>query len=322
MQTVLITGGLGYIGSHTIVQLPNNYEPIIVDNLSNSSITTLASLEKLTQKNLKLCVLDMCDIQALETVFKNNKIDIVIHFAAYKSVSQSVENPLAYYKNNLESTINLLTLMKKYSVSKLIFSSSCSVYGNQSGVVTEETPFGKAQSPYANTKQICEQLIENSKIETIILRYFNPVGVHPSLLLGEDKSSISLVPALVRGNLKVFGHDYDTKDGTPLRDYVHVMDIADAHVCALERFKKTACKLEIYNLGSGKGSTVLEVIKSFEKVSGKKLDYTVVERRVGDVEKIYADTTLAISLLKWKPKYSLTEMILSYWKYYIHNLKE
>ena len=319
MQKVLIAGGLGYIGSHTITQLPSNYEPIIIDNLSNSSITTLTNLEKITHTKLSLYVLNMCDITAFEKIFQTHKIDVVIHFAAYKSVSDSMINPLLYYKNNLESTINLLMLMKKYDVKKLIFSSSCSVYGNTSGVVTEETPFGKAQSPYANTKQICEQIIINSDIETIILRYFNPVGVHQSLLLGEDKMSISLVPALVRGSLKVFGHDYDTKDGTPLRDYVHVMDIADAHVCALQRFEKVHKRIEIYNLGSGNGSTVLEVIKSFEKVSKTKCDYQIVERRPGDVDKIYADTTLANILLKWKPKYSLDEMILSYWKYHIHN---
>lgn len=321
MQTVLVTGGLGFLGAATVVQLlKSNYHVIILDNLSNSNFETLKHLETITQKKIPCKILDMCHKSLLDAFFYFNKIDIVIHFAAFKSVPESVNNPLKYFENNLISTMNLLSTMNKYNVSKLVFSSSCSVYGNTSGIVTEETPFGKAQSPYALTKQMCEQMINNTHhIDTIILRYFNPVGVHPSLLLGEDRLSPNLVPVIVRNkNVKVFGQDYDTKDGTPLRDYVHVMDIADAHVCALERLKPNC--LEIYNLGSGTGSTVLEVIEAFERVSGQKSLYEIVGRRQGDADKIYADTTLAQTLLNWKPKYSLDEMVLSYWRYYQRHL--
>ncbi len=319
MEYALITGGLGYIGSHTITQL-KKYEIIIVDNLSNSKISTLNALEIITGKKIIFYDVDICEHQQnLEHIFKNHKINMVIHFAALKSVADSVRNPLKYYRNNILSTINLLMVMIKFQVNNLVFSSSCSVYGNACGIVTEETPFGKAQSPYAQTKQICEQIIESSDIQNkIILRYFNPVGVHPSLLLGEDTSSTSLVPIIVRGeNIKVFGGDYSTKDGTPVRDYIHIMDIAQAHIKAMERLYKVSLrKPEIYNLGSGKPSTVLEVISAFEKVSDQKCTYEIVNRRVGDVDAVFADISLAFLVLRWKPSYSLDEMILSYWKYY------
>ncbi len=318
METVLVTGGLGYIGSHTVTQL-NNYKVVIIDNLRNSQLKTHAILEKITGRKIHFHYIDMCNLNSFAQLFKMYKFDHVIHFAALKSVPESIQNPLDYFYNNITSTINLLTLMERYNVKNLIFSSSCSVYGNTSNVVTETTPFGIPLSPYAHTKQICEQIITSCQKNIhsiIILRYFNPVGVHDSFLLGEDKSSISLVPVIVRNeNVKIFGCDYDTIDGTPLRDYVHIMDIVQGHICAL---KKINCitGIEIYNLGSGVGSTVLEVIQSFERVSGQKVSYEIMPRRNGDVAKIFADNQLARKNLNWCPHFSLDQMILSYWNYY------
>jgi UDP-glucose 4-epimerase len=337
-MTVLVTGGAGYIGSHTIIELiQKGYTKIIsVDNYSNSEEKTYERIEAITNYKVHYYSIDLTKKEDCEKIFEENTIDSIIHFAAFKSVPESVENPLAYYRNNLESLINLLDCCCKYSCNKIIFSSSCSVYGNSKELpVTEVTPLGVAESPYAQTKFIGENIIRdtvksNSKLKAIILRYFNPVGAHISGIIGEPASDRpnNLVPYItqtaagLKDKLQVFGGDYNTKDGTCIRDYIHVTDIADAHVLALEYISRSINNCEVFNLGTGNGVTVLEAIKSFESVNNLRLNYEIVERRLGDVEAVYANNEKAIKMLGWKPKYSLDDMMESAWKWQQHLLNE
>lgn len=329
MSKILVTGGCGYIGSHTLVDLiEHGYEVICVDNNSRSGLELIRGVEKITGKSIKLYKIDICELEKIRDVFRENDISGVIHFAAYKSVDESVGDPLLYFSNNLVSQINLLQCTEEFKIPHFVFSSSCSVYGNADSIpVTEETPLKKAESPYGMTKQVGEDMIINlSKISTtkfILLRYFNPTGAHPSSLIGEmpmGKPS-NLVPAITQfaigkiPALKVFGTDYDTRDGSCIRDFIHVSDIAHAHTLALEHLKKekqnSAC--EIYNLGTGNGVTVLEVIGAFEKVTGKKLNFEKAGRRPGDVIAVYANNNKARKNLGWTPKFDLAAMMKTAW---------
>jgi len=327
---ILVTGGTGYIGSHTVVELQQQgYEVIIVDNLSNSSAGVAERITMITGIKPELQVFDLCDAVKTDRLFSENQdIAAVIHFAAHKSVGESVQNPLKYYKNNLLSTINLLESMVKFKVRNIAFSSSCTVYGQPEKLpVTEQTPLLKAESPYGNTKKIMEDMIADAVkaggLNAISLRYFNPIGAHESALIGEAPADIpdNLVPYLtqtaigIRSFLRVFGNDYNTPDGTPVRDYLHVVDLAKAHVVALKRMLdgKTVSGYEVFNLGTGKGISVMEVIHSFEKVTGVKLNYQVVDRRPGDIEKIWADPSFANHELGWKAEKSLDDMMRSAW---------
>jgi UDP-glucose 4-epimerase len=340
METIIVTGGAGYIGSHTIIELLQNtsYHIISIDNFSNSTKETFNRIEAITGKQVENLDIDICDLQKLELAIKQVKNPIgVIHFAAYKSVGDSVLNPLAYYHNNITSLVNILSVCKTFHIPQFIFSSSCSVYGNVSELpVTENTAFSIAESPYAHTKQIGEDIVSNfakseSFFNNVLLRYFNPVGAHQSGLNGElskDKPS-NLVPFITQSAigilppLTVFGDDYDTRDGSCIRDYIHVSDIADAHVKALNYLieKKNSQQTSIFNLGTGNGVSVFECIHSFEKVSHQKLNYHIGKRRPGDVINIYANNTLAKSQLNWQPKYNLDDMMLSAWKWEL-NLKD
>jgi UDP-glucose 4-epimerase len=327
---ILVTGGTGYIGSHTVVELiQKGFEVLIVDNLSNSTAAVIERIEMITGVKPPLEVFDLCDANKTRMLFENNAdIAAVVHFAASKSVGESVRDPLKYYRNNLVSTINVLDSMVKYQVKHIAFSSSCTVYGQPDKLpVTEQSPLLKAESPYGNTKRIMEDIIADvvstHGLKAISLRYFNPIGAHESALIGEAPSDIpdNLVPYLtqtaigIRPFLRVFGDDYDTPDGTPVRDYLHVVDLAKAHVKALGRLINNLQRtgFEVFNLGTGIGYSVLQVIRSFEKVSGVKLNYEVVARRPGDVVKIWADPALANNELGWKAEKSLDEMMLSAW---------
>ena len=332
-KCILVTGGAGYIGSHTIVELlsEKEVEIISVDNYSNSSADTYSRIEKITGKKVKHYEIDLCNLTDAEKVFSENKISGVIHFAALKSVPESVSNPIRYYSNNLSSLTNVLYCIKKYKVQNFIFSSSCSVFGNVSVLpVKEETPIDDPQSPYAYTKLVGERIIRdfcfvNKEINAIALRYFNPVGAHLSGTMGElpVNAPNNLVPVITKvaiGELKelhVFGNDYTTRDGTCVRDYIHVSDIAQAHCLALNYLEsgRNKANYDIINLGSGEGVTVLEAIKAFEEISGVKLNYKIDLRRPGDVEAIYSDSSKANSLLSWKPKYGLKDMMASAWKW-------
>lgn len=331
--TVLVTGGTGYIGSHTSVELINEgYDVVIIDNLSNSSKDSLDGIEKITGVRPKFEEFDLCDAAKVNQFFaKYTDVKAIIHFAASKAVGESVEKPLLYYKNNLWSLINLLSAMAQYSVPNIVFSSSCTVYGQPEVLpVTESAPIQKALSPYGNTKQICEEIISdtifaNSSLKAISLRYFNPVGAHPSALIGELPLGVpaNLVPFItqtaigLRDQLKVFGNDYNTPDGTCIRDYIHVVDLAKAHVVAISRLleNKNKSSYEVFNIGTGNGNTVLDIINTFEKVSGVKLNYKIVERRAGDIEKVWADTKYANEELGWKAVSTLDETLLSAWKW-------
>lgn len=332
-KKVLVTGGTGYIGSHTAVELINGgYEVFIVDNLSNSDIGVLDGIQKITGVKPYFEKLDLTEKQAVEAFFrKNPDIGSIIHFAASKAVGESVEKPLLYYKNNLLSLVNLLEIMIDGKVPNMVFSSSCTVYGQPERLpVDESAPVQKAMSPYGNTKQIAEEIIQDTihasdGINAISLRYFNPIGAHESALIGELPLGVpqNLVPfvtqtaAGIREQLKVFGNDYDTPDGTAIRDYIHVVDLAKAHVIALERMlgNQNKNRYEYFNLGTGEGYSVLQVIKSFEKVTGQKLNYKIVDRRPGDIEKIWADTSVSNRELGWKAEKSLDEMMRSAWKW-------
>jgi UDP-glucose 4-epimerase len=334
MKKVLVTGGAGYIGSHTIIEMLENtdWEPISADNYSNSSARTFDRIKEITSKNIVNHVADLCDIKAAREIFeKTGQIDGIIHFAAYKSVPESVEKPLVYYHNNVESLVNILTCVKEYNVPNVIFSSSCSVYGDIDKLpVNENTPMGKAASPYGYTKQIGEQVLADfakaeKRIKTLGLRYFNPVGAHRSGRIGEVpvQRPNNLVPMITQtaiGKQKevtVFGNDYKTRDGTCIRDYVHVCDVANAHIQALKYLseRKDSPAFSLLNLGTGSGVSVMEMVKTFEKVSGVKLNYKIGPRRPGDVVAIYSDNSLIEKTLNWKPKYSLDEMMLSAWKW-------
>jgi UDP-glucose 4-epimerase len=329
---ILVTGGTGYIGSHTVVELQKEgYEVIIVDNLSNSNADVINRIAKITGIKPVLEVLNLNDVEKTHKVFKSNlDIEAVIHFAGFKSVGESVKAPLKYYRNNLLSTLNLLKFMTKYEIRKFVFSSSCTVYGQPDRLpVTEESPLLKAQSPYGNTKKIIEEILaDNATLKSrqaISLRYFNPIGAHESALIGEAPAETpdNLLPYLtqaalgIRPFLRVFGNDYNTPDGTAIRDYIHVTDLAKAHVIALKRMLdgKMKANYEVFNLGTGQGHSVMEVIKSFEKVSGIKLIYKIVARRPGDIEQIWADPSFASNELGWKAEKTLDEMILSAWNW-------
>jgi UDP-glucose 4-epimerase len=333
MKTIIVTGGAGYIGSHTIIELLNNtnYDVVSIDNFSNSTPASYEKIRALVKRPFETIAFDLCDEKL---VFENfSKIpDIlgIIHFAAFKSVSDSVAEPLLYYHNNNGSLLNILKFSKQWGITNLIFSSSCSVYGNADELpVTESTPLSKAESPYGHTKQMGEEIIEffcrsYSAFNAVLLRYFNPVGAHISGKIGEYPITKpnNLVPIITqtasgKNSLTVFGNDYDTRDGSCIRDFIHVSDIAEAHVKALDYLvsgkNKKQCSL--FNLGTGKGVSVLEAIHSFEKVSGIKLNYTFGKRREGDVVAVYANNTLAKKELGWEPRYSLDDMMLSAWKW-------
>jgi len=328
---ILITGGTGYIGSHTVVELQKSgYEVVIIDNLSNSRIEVVDAIKSITGIRPGFEKIDMTDYIALSDFFQKHEFQGIIHFAALKSVPESVEKPLEYYNNNICSMINLLACMEENSVEFLVFSSSCTVYGQPDVLpVTESAPVKRSWSPYGNTKRICEEMMEDfsavTGLKAISLRYFNPIGAHDSALIGELPLGIpnNLVPYITqtaigkRERLKVFGNDYKTPDGTPIRDYIHVVDLAKAHVIAIDRLLKGSNKknYEIFNLGTGKGYSVMEVILSFEKVSGTKLNYEIVDRRPGDVEKVWADTSFANKELGWKAEQGLDEMMLSAWNW-------
>ena len=329
---ILVTGGTGYIGSHTAVELQQaGFEVLIVDNLSNSSADVMDQIAMITGIKPFFEKFDLCDAVRTEQLFLDHPdIKAVIHFAASKSVGESVKEPLKYYRNNLLSTINLLENMKNHDVKYIAFSSSCTVYGQPEVLpVTEQSPLLKAESPYGNTKKIMEDMIFDttcsSDITAISLRYFNPIGAHESALIGEAPADIpdNLVPYLtqtaigLRPFLRIFGNDYDTPDGTPVRDYLHVVDLARAHVAALRRMLDEKCKsgYEVFNLGTGRGFSVMEVIRSFEKVSGRKLNYKIVDRRPGDIEKVWADTSFANRELGWKAEKNLDDMMLSAWNW-------
>ena len=329
---ILVTGGLGFIGSHTVVELQNEgFEVIIIDNLSNSSETVLGGIITITGKKPVFENLDVRDKAAVQNFFKkHNDIEGVIHFAASKAVGESVENPLLYYENNINSLVYLLQELQNIPNSNIIFSSSCTVYGQAEEMpITENAPIQVAMSPYGNTKQIGEEIIRDvakvSNIKAILLRYFNPIGAHPSAEIGELPIGIpqNLVPFItqtgfgLRKELSVYGNDYPTPDGTAIRDYIHVVDLAKAHVIALQRLlnNKNVSPVETFNLGTGTGSSVLEVIQAFEKVSGQKLPYKIVDRREGDITSAYANTEKANTVLGWKAKSTLEEAMASAWKW-------
>ncbi len=331
-KRILLTGGTGYIGSHTAVELIHQgYEVIIVDDLSNSEHRTIESIEKIIGTKPEFHQFDLRNSTSLEKLFKDNKFDGIIHFAAKKAVGESVEKPLLYYDVNLNSMLNLLKLMELHKVSNLVFSSSCTVYGQPSRLpVTEDTPFALAKSPYGHTKQIGEDILNhttrtNGQLQALSLRYFNPVGAHPSALIGELPvgTPANLVPFItqtvagLRSKLKVYGNDYNTPDGTAIRDYIHVVDLAKAHVRAIEHMLNNEQKksYEYFNIGTGKGSSVLEVIQAFERINHTKVPYEVVDRRAGDIVKIYADTTRANNELNWKAQLNLDDMMKSAWKW-------
>ena len=333
-KTIIVTGGSGYIGSHTIIELieTTSFNVVSIDNYSNSTEKTFDRIELITGKKIRNYQIDICNKTELERVFEENTNIIgIIHFAAFKSVGESVADPQKYYYNNINSLLNILDCSLKYNISNFIFSSSCSVYGNIDELpVKEATPIGKADSPYAYTKQIGEEILKdyskaNSQLKTIALRYFNPVGAHVSGLNGElpiNKPN-NLVPIITNtaigkiAQMTVFGDDYPTRDGTCIRDYVHVTDIANAHIKALDFLieNKNKSNFSIFNLGSGNGVSVLEAIAAFEKISGKKLNYQIGQKRDGDVGAIYSDNSFSEKTLGWTPKYNLEDMMSSAWKW-------
>lgn len=332
MKKILVTGGCGYIGSHTIVDLiENGYEVISVDNNSRSNAMILEGVEKIVGEKIKNYKVDLCNFDDTFAIFQENEdIEGVIHFAAYKSVGESVENPLLYFENNLTSLINLLKCVREFETPYFVFSSSCTVYGNPDEVpVTENTPPKPAESPYGYTKQMGEQIVnefsKSSGTQSILLRYFNPVGAHPSGHIGEMPlgKPENLVPVITQtaigkfSKMFVHGNNYPTRDGSCIRDYVHVCDIAHAHTLALKYLEeeKNVGLCEVFNLGTGNGVTVLEAIEAFEKVSGMKLNYETGPRRPGDIIAIYANNDLAKEILGWQPKFSLEEMMGTAWKW-------
>lgn len=330
---ILVTGGTGYIGSHTVVELINaGHTPVIVDNLSNSNIGVLDGIKSITGESVPFYQIDVTDIQALDKVFsENHDIKGIIHFAASKAVGESVKEPLKYYRNNLVGLMNILECMKKHKVGSLVFSSSCTVYGQPDTLpVTEDAPIKPALSPYGNTKQICEEIIRDTVascdgLHAILLRYFNPIGAHPSALIGELPLGVpqNLIPyvtqtaAGIRECLTIFGEDYDTPDGSCIRDYINVTDLAKAHVVSVDRMEngKQNSDVEVFNIGTGRGTSVFEIVNLFEKVTGVKLNYKVGPRREGDIEKVWADASIANNILGWKAEKSMEETLASAWKW-------
>lgn len=330
---ILVTGGTGYIGSHTVVELQNaGFDVLIVDDLSNSGIDVLDNIEKITGTRPDFEQFNLADTENTYDFFdRNQDIRAIIHFAASKAVGESVEIPLHYYRNNLVSLLNILDCQLKYKIPNIVFSSSCTVYGQPEKLpVTENTPRKDAESPYGNTKRVNEDILRDSiaaypQLNGIALRYFNPIGAHPSALIGELPLGVpqNLVPFItqtaagLRDELKVFGDDYNTPDGSAIRDYINVVDLARAHVVAIERLlnEKNKSNYEVFNLGTGEGLSVLQIVKSFEKATGVKLNYKIVDRRAGDIEKIWADTTYANNELGWKAEKGLEETLLSAWNW-------
>lgn len=333
MKKILVTGGAGYIGSHTVVELlESEFEVIVIDNLSNSEKEIINRIKKITNKNVSFYEIDMCDLEAVRKVVEKEKNIIAsIHLAAYKAVGESVNLPLKYYKNNLNSLLNLLQISEEFGIKHIVFSSSCTVYGEPDKLpVTEKSPIKKAESPYGNTKQIAEEIIEDfiiskKNFSALALRYFNPIGAHSSALIGELPRGVpnNLVPFVsqtaigIRNELKIFGNDYNTPDGTCIRDYINVVDLAKAHTLSMKRLlnKENKVNFEAINLGTGKGVSVLEIVKTFEKVSGVNINYTFTQRRPGDVEQIYANVDYAKENLKWEAKKTLEETLLSAWNW-------
>jgi len=330
---ILVTGGTGFIGSHTTVELIEaGYEVVIVDNLSNSNANVLDGIEKITGVRPNLEVVDCTDYEGMKAVFiKYRNIQAAIHFAASKAVGESVEKPLLYYRNNLVSLINILQLMSEFQTKGFVFSSSCTVYGQPDVLpVTENAPVKPAMCPYGNTKQIAEEIIHDNDFagatfKSVILRYFNPIGAHPTAEIGELPLGVpqNLVPLVtqaaagIRPALKVFGNDYNTPDGSCVRDYINVVDLAKAHVIAVKRLLEDKClkSVEVFNLGTGRGLSVLEILRTFEKVTGVKLNYNIVERRAGDIEQVWANPDFANNVLGWKAETSVEETLLSAWKW-------
>lgn len=335
-QTILVTGGTGFIGSHTTVELINaGYKVVIVDNLSNSNANVVDGIEEITGVRPAFEQVDCCDYAAMESVFnKYSDIEGIIHFAASKAVGESVEKPLLYYRNNLTSLINLLELMPKHDVKGIIFSSSCTVYGQpdpENLPVTEDAPIKPAESPYGNTKQVNEEIIRDyinsgASIKAILLRYFNPIGSHPTAIIGELPNGVpmNLIPYVtqaamgIREQLKVFGNDYNTPDGTCIRDYIYVVDLAKAHVKAMERVLDTdSDKLEVFNVGTGRGVSTKEIVDAFEKATGVKVNWTYAPRRAGDIEKVWANPKKANEVLGWKADTSLEDTLKSAWNWQV-----
>ena len=334
-ETILVTGGTGFIGSHTTVELiQNGYDVVIVDNLSNSNASVVDGIEKITGVRPEFEKVDCCDYAAMENVFEKHKgISGIIHFAASKAVGESVQKPLLYYRNNINSLINLLELMPKHGVKGIIFSSSCTVYGQPSAEnlpVTEEAPMQKALSPYGNTKQVNEEIIQDyihsgAPIKSIILRYFNPIGSHPSTLIGELPNGVpmNLIPFVtqtaigIRKELKIFGNDYNTPDGTCIRDYIDIMDLAKAHVKAMERIlnENGTDPVEVFNIGTGNGLSTLQIVEGFEKATGVKLNWHYAPRREGDIEKVWANPHKANTVLGWKASVDIEDTLRSAWKW-------
>lgn len=334
-MSVLVTGGLGYIGSHTVVELLNsNREVIIVDDLSNSKIEVLDAIEKITGKRPKFYKINYLDREKLEEVFKeNNTIELVMNFAGFKAVGESVKEPLMYYHNNVTGAIILLETMKKFNVKNFIFSSSATVYGDPERVpITEDCKIGGTTNPYGTSKLMIEQILQDlyksdNTWNICILRYFNPIGAHKSGLLGENPNGIpnNLMPYITKvanGELEilsVYGNDYNTKDGTGVRDYIHVVDLAKGHIKALEKLEKEKSGMYIYNLGTGNGYSVLEIIKNFEEVNNVKVNYKITERRPGDIAECYTDPNKALKELGWKAEYGIRDMCFDSWNYVKRN---
>jgi UDP-glucose 4-epimerase len=330
LKKILLTGGAGYIGAHTAAELLNQgFEIVILDNLSRSDVRMIEGIEKITSRKVNFYKGDCSDSAFVRNLLEKESITSVIHFAAYKSVNESVVNPLLYYRNNVGSLINLLEQMQKHEVNEFIFSSSCTVYGQPDHIpVGENAPFIKAESSYGTTKQMCERILEdtvlaNANLKVVSLRYFNPVGAHPTSLIGELPIGTpgNLVPFItqtaagVRDKLTVFGNDYATLDGSCVRDFIHVVDLAKAHVEAVKSINTISSRYEAFNLGTGKGETVLQVVKKFIEVTGIKLNYVVGARRAGDIEKIFADPSKAEKILGWKTQLSLADSLLDAWNW-------
>ena len=333
-MSILVTGGAGYIGSHTVIELLNaNRDVVVIDDFSNSKPEVLDAIRKITNKDFKFYEINYLDREKLDKVFKENDIEAVLNFAGFKAVGESVQKPIEYYTNNISGTLTLLDVMRKNNVKKFVFSSSATVYGNPEVVpITEECKTGGTTNPYGTSKLFIEQILKDvyksdNTWDIVILRYFNPIGAHESGLIGEEPQGIpnNLMPYIVRvanGTLKelsVFGNDYDTPDGTGVRDYIHVVDLAKGHINALEKLEKEGQGLFIYNLGTGKGYSVLDLVKTFEEVTSKKVPYKIAPRRAGDIDKCYSDPTKAKNELGWVAEKDLKQMCKDSWNYIVKN---